>query len=146
MCKSDPAGERSRPVTRRTLAHAFGVRDAALLRRWDRIGIGVRCAYNPMGPSALRHYLDAGRRVVSCGVLSELLVHRRMLTVLLQTAHDEALPWYWRSVCLEYTTLPLARLHALMKHHDPMACHALDCAVQSTHDVLAAAHARPGRR
>lgn len=118
---------------------------ALLLRRWDRIGIGVRCAYNPSCACALRHYLGAGLKVVASGALPELLVHRRMLTVLLQTAHDEALPWYWRRVCLEYTTLPLARLHALMKHHDPIACHALDCAVQSTHDVLAAAQSRPHR-
>lgn len=115
---------------------------AALLQRWDRIGIGVRCAYNPSCPCALRHYLAAGRQVAASGALPELLVQRRTFTVLLQTAHDEALPWYWRSVCLEYTTLPLARLHALLRNHDPIACHALDCAVQSTHDVLAAAQSR----
>lgn len=115
---------------------------AALLRRWDRIGIGVRCAYNPGCPCAVRHYLGAGLKVAASGALPELLVHRRMFAVLLQTAHDEALPWYWRSVCLEYTSMPLARLHSLMKHHDPIACHALDCAVQSTHDVLTAAQSR----
>lgn len=120
---------------------------ALLLRRWDRIGIGVRCAYNPSCPCALQQYLGAGLKVAASGVLSGLAVHRRMLTVLLQTAHDEALPWYWRSVCLEYTTLPLARLHALMKHQDPMASHALDCAVQSAHDLLSEALSRTdGRR
>ena len=36
---------------------------AALLRWWDRIGIGVRCAYNPGCPCAVRLYLEAGRRV-----------------------------------------------------------------------------------
>jgi hypothetical protein len=34
---------------------------------------------------------------------------------LLDTARDEALPWFWRSVCLEHTTRPLARLTTLLK-------------------------------
>jgi len=89
------------------------VRHAALLRWWDRIGIGVRCAYNPACPCALRHYLEAGRRVAAAGAYAEQQVLRRTLTVLLQTARDEALPWYWRSVCLESTARPLARLRHL---------------------------------
>ncbi|HSI57781.1 MAG TPA: hypothetical protein VLA16_09500 [Ideonella sp.] len=111
---------------------------AALLRRWDRIGIGIRCAYNPGLPGVIRHYLDAGRQVAAAGVLPEMAVLQRLLTVLLQTAHDEALPWFWRSVCLEHTTLPLARLRTRLKHYDPIACHALECAVQAIRDTLAA--------
>lgn len=111
---------------------------ATLLRRWDRIGIGVRCGYNPFCACAVRYYLDAGRRVAASGVHPEAQVHQRMLTVLLQTARDEALPWAWRAVCLENTTLPLARLTSLLKLHDPIACHALECAVQAAHDALAA--------
>ncbi len=115
---------------------------AALLRRWDRIGVGIRCAYNPALPAVIRHYLDAGRQVIAAGVLPELPVQQRLLTVLLQTAHDEALPWFWRSVCLEHTALPLARLTSLLKLHDPIACHALECAVQATQDVIAATQPR----
>lgn len=111
---------------------------AALLRRWDRIGLGVRLAYNPTLPCVIQHYQEAGRRVVAAGALPELAVQRRQLTVLLQTAHDEALPWFWRSVCLEYSTLPLARLQSLLKHSDPIACDALSCALQSAKDMLTA--------
>ncbi|MDZ7855819.1 hypothetical protein [Sphaerotilus sp.] len=118
---------------------------AALLRRWDRIGVGVRCGYNPSCPCAVRHYLDAGRRVVIAGVRPEQQVMQRLLTVLLQTAHDEALPWYWRSVCLEHTTLPMARLTSLLQQHDPVACHAMHCAVQAAGDALDAAPRRSER-
>ena len=111
---------------------------ASLLRRWDRIAIGVRCAYNPGCPCAVRHYLEAGRRVVASGARTEPQVQQRMLAVLLQVARDEALPWYWRSVCLEHTAYPLARLQSLLKTRDPVALHVMDCAVLAAHDVLAA--------
>jgi len=116
------------------------------LRRWDRIGIGVRCAYNPNCPCVVRHYLEAGRQVIASGVRPERQVQQRMLAVLLQTARDAALPWYWRSVCLEHTTLPLARLHSLLKDSDPIACQALDGAVQAAHDQLSAALLPPQAR
>lgn len=116
---------------------------AALLRLWDRIGIGVRCGYNPYCACAVRHYLEAGRRVAASGARTETQVHQRMLTVLLQTARDEALPWAWRAVCLEHTTLPLARLTSLLKQQDPIACHAMECAVQAAYDRLAATPPRP---
>lgn len=111
---------------------------AALLRWWDRIGIGVRCAYNPGCACAVRLYLEAGRRVVSARARSEAQVQRRLLTVLLQTARDAALPWYWRSVCLEHTTYPLARLQSLLRGADPIAIDAMRCAVQAAHDELGA--------
>lgn len=118
----------------------------ALLRRWDRIGIGVRCAYNPDRPDVLRHYLDAGRQVVAGGLRSERQVQQRMLTVLLQAAQDAALPWYWRSVCLEHTTLPLARLRSALKATDPAACQAFDAAVHSAHEQLSAVVRPPAAR
>lgn len=111
---------------------------AALLRWWDRIGIGVRCAYNPGCPCAVRLYLEAGRRVCAAGARSEEHVQRRLLTVLLQTARDVALPWYWRSVCLEHTTYPQARLQSLLRAADPIALEAMRCAVQTAQDELGA--------
>lgn len=116
---------------------------AALLRLWDRIGIGVRCGYNPFCACAVRRYLQAGRCVATSGARTQAQVHQRMLTVLLQTAQDEALPWAWRAVCLEHTTLPLARLTTLLKLEDPIACQALACAVQAARDHLAATAPRP---
>lgn len=121
-----------RPLTGEQTQHA------ALLRWWDRIGIGVRCAYNPDCACAARLYLEAGRRVVAAGARSEEQVQRRLLTVLLQTARDKALPWYWRSVCLEHVTHPLARLQSLLRRTDPIALEAMHCAVQAAHDELGA--------
>lgn len=122
------------------------MKTAMLLRRWDRIGTTVRCAYNPARTAAIRDYLDTGRQVIAAGALPDLPVHQRLLSVLLQTAHDEALPWRWRSACLEHTVLPLARLRSLLRHHDPIACHSVESAVQAVQaarDVLAAAAPRP---
>jgi hypothetical protein len=110
-----------------------------ILRRWDRIGIGVRCAYSPGNPGVIRHYLEAGRWVHAHGLLAEVEVQQRLMAVLLQTARDAALPMYWRRVCLEYTTLPLARLRSLLKSTAPLASHALECAVQAAHDQLSEA-------
>lgn len=41
----------------------------------------------------------------------------RMLQNLLRTARDDALPWFWRSVCLEHATLPLARPGGAARSH-----------------------------
>jgi hypothetical protein len=88
---------------------------ALLLRRWDRIGIGVRCAYNPQRPEVLQHYLQAGRRLSSLQPQIEALIQRRMLDLLLQTAADAALPWSWRAMCLEHAAWPVARLTSLWR-------------------------------
>lgn len=108
----------------------------SLLRWWDRIGIGVRCAYNPACSCAPLLYLQAGRRVAAAGARSEEQVQRRLLTVLLQTARDEALPWEWRNQCLECTTWPLARLLSLLRYSDPLALEVMHGAVQAAHDRL----------
>lgn len=92
-----------------------------LRQRWDRIGIGIRCAYNPWLAPVILHYLEAGRRLVAAGAMDEVSVQRRMLAVLLQTADDEALPWPWRAACLEHTVRPRARLATLIGGSDPEA-------------------------
>jgi hypothetical protein len=114
-------------------------RAVAMLACWDRIGIGIRCGYNPFCPCPVRQYLLAGRRVIELGAATELEVDQRLIEVLLQTARDEALPWMWRSICLQHAGLPLARLQALLEHHDPIACNALYAAVQAAGDALASA-------
>ena len=80
------------------------------LQRWDRIGLGVRLAYNPWHAPAIRCYLEAGSQLVRDGLRGEREVQERMLTVLLQTAADRGLPWRWRSACHEHMVWPLARL------------------------------------
>ena len=88
-------------------------RQRALLDRWDRIGLGVRLAYNPRCPQAIRAFLHAGRCLAACGARAELDVQIRTLAVLLDTALDPALPRDWRSACLEHACLPLARIVSL---------------------------------
>lgn len=127
------------------MSRARDPRAAAMLQRWDRIGIGIRCAYNPAKPSLIRLWLGVGRALGVGGLLPEHALQRRMLDVLLQTAHDEALPWAWRCACVECATLPAARLTSLLaREGDAAACRAVDAALRHAHDVIAAA--QPGCR
>jgi hypothetical protein len=87
----------------------------ALLDRWDRIGLGVRLAYNPTRPQAIRAFLHAGRCLAASGARAELDVQARTLAVLLDTALDPGLPLPWRSACLEHACLPFARLISLAR-------------------------------
>lgn len=112
---------------------------SALERRWDRIGLGVRCAYNPQRPDVLHHYMQAGRRLSRLQPQREALIQRRMLDLLLHTATDEALPWHWRAVCLEHTAWPLARLTSLWSGSAHPAAHApvqLEARVQRASEQL----------
>jgi hypothetical protein len=86
---------------------------AALEARWDRIGLGVRCAYNPARSEVLHHYVQTARRLSRLLPAQEARIQRRMLELLLRTAGDEALPWTWRALCLEHLVWPLARLTSL---------------------------------
>jgi hypothetical protein len=115
------------------------VGSAAWLRqRFDRLGLGIRCAYNPHQPAVIRCWLALGTKIVRAGHVPELQMQRRMLDLLLRTAQDDALPWFWRSVCLEHTTMPAARLHTLLNLHDPLAAEAVHEALQQAHEGLAA--------
>jgi len=87
----------------------------ALLRRWDRIGLGVRLAYNPWHPPVIRCYLQTGRDLARAGALPEEAVQRRTLSLLLHTADDAALPWGWRAACHEHVVFPLARLRSFAR-------------------------------
>lgn len=89
------------------------------------MGLGVRLAYHPRKPDIARVWIDIGLRLVDDGVVPELPLLRRMLRLLMQVAHDEALPWYWRSLCLELTARPVHRLANLLNLHDPPQAEAL---------------------
>ncbi len=80
--------------------------------RWHRLGLAIRLAYRTEEPALIRQYLGLGSALVRRGELAPPTAWPRMLTLLLQTAGDEALPWFWRSVCLEHTALPLARIRS----------------------------------
>jgi len=90
-------------------------RTAVLLQRWDRIGLGVRLAYNPWHPPAIRCYLRAGDDLIQAGAAGAVAVQQRMLGLLLGTADDAALPWIWRAACHEHVVFPLARLTTLAR-------------------------------
>lgn len=91
------------------------IRSGLMLQRWQRIGLGVRLAYNPWYPAVIRCYLVAGNRLVRAQVQPDEAVQRCMLKLLLQTAEDEALPWAWRCACQEHAVFPLARLATLAR-------------------------------
>lgn len=84
-------------------------REAFLRQRWDRIGLGVRLAYNSWQPGVIRCYLQAGSLLVRSGAMPELTTQQRMLQLLLQTAADPSLPWAWPSACHEYMVFPPTR-------------------------------------
>jgi hypothetical protein len=115
---------------------ATGATTSALLRRWERLHVQIRCALQPAMPSLIRQYLACGTLLARRGQLDATAAQRRMLVLLLQTARDEALPWFWRSLCLEHTTQPLARLSARLRLHDPLALAALEAAVRQAIECL----------
>jgi hypothetical protein len=105
----------------------------ALEHRWERIGLGVRCAYNADAPEVLQRYVQAGRALSRLQPMQEMHVQRRMLELLLRTAADEALHWAWRAACLEHTAWPRARLARLIASSDGQAdvgTAALDARIQ----------------
>lgn len=106
------------------------------LARWERLGLGIRCAYNPGQPAVIRHWLALGLKLAQGGIADELQLLQRSLRLLLQTGQDEALPWFWRSVCLEHTTWPAARLVSLLRCHDPLGADAVHQLVQRARELL----------
>lgn len=113
----------------------------SLRRRFERAQLRVRCALHPDRPALVRHYLALGAYVASRGVMPACTVQRRMLDVLLRTAQDEALPWFWRSVCLEHACQPLARVTSSLRRDDPVAL----AAIRLAHaQALAQLPATPG--
>lgn len=110
----------------------------ALRQRWERLGIGIRCACSDDHPAAIRRYLEAGRQLALLDDGDERKVDQRMLAVLLQTAADVALPRSWRTLCLEHATCPMAGLASLLCAAHPAALpelEALLAAAQEQRDV-----------
>jgi hypothetical protein len=122
---------------------ASGSRSATRRQHWDRLGLGIRCGYAPRQPALIWRYLALGTRLADSGDLPRRQAFQRMLQLLLQTAHDEGLPWYWRNVCLEHTTLPLARLVHLVRPREPDVAAAWLDEVDAAQDRLAACRPAP---
>lgn len=135
-CRDEGMGE-PRPTSCEPRIVVSSIESVDLLEAWDRIGLAVRCAYNPFCACPIRRFLVVGQCVIDAGARPELAVHQRLLQVLLQAARDDGLLVTWRRACLEYAALPLQRLHGLLCLHDPIACDALRSAVQAAGNELA---------
>lgn len=109
-------------------------RATALGQRWERIGLGLRLTDNPEQPAVIRCWLGLGARLAGDGGATEAAPLQCTLRLLMQTAHDESLPWFWRSVCLEHTARPLSRLTTLL---DTLAAQFLHDCVDAAHRSLA---------
>ena len=121
------------------MRHAPSAHQVKQRVRWERMGVAIRCGLYPAQPARIRVYLGVGRWLAQHGQLDERATHQRMLTLLLDTACDGALPWTWRSVCLEHTPMVVARLTTLMKRHQPAALQDLVDRLQRAQAQLAVA-------
>lgn len=92
--------------------------DRALLRRWERLSVAVRCALNADEANAIRLYIASGQRLLNEGIGTPLVIYQRMLHTLLRTADDDALPMAWRLTCAEHFDVPIARLKSLADRLD----------------------------
>jgi hypothetical protein len=119
------------------MKHAASAHQLKQRARWERMHVAIRCGLHPAQPALIRVYLGVGRWLAQQGQLEEPTAHERMLALLLDTARDDALPWFWRSVCLEHTPTVVARLTTLMKHHPPAALQDMFDRVQSTQAQMA---------
>ncbi|PXW96129.1 hypothetical protein C7444_10735 [Sphaerotilus hippei] len=112
--------------------------DGELLRMYVRCGLDTRDA------SVVCRYLQWGHEASAANPATQVSMQLRMLQTLLQTAHDTALPWHWRSTCLEHARCflhPRHPLRELLGVHDPLALRAIEAAVQTCRDRLP----RPGQ-
>jgi len=87
----------------------------AMLRRWQRLEITVRCALEAGNPARLGQFIGAAARLVAEDALAEWATHERCFNVLMNTAEDAALPWHWRCMCIDFACRPLARLTTLAR-------------------------------
>jgi hypothetical protein len=128
-----------------TASTAMASRDYAVwaLDRFDRLGIEIRCAHDSSQPAKIRHYIGLGQKIVHHAAAPELLIYRAMLKLLLDTSRDEELPWFWRSVCLEHTTVPVARLTTLMKRCNIEGIEALHQSISDVGALLTTHSSKP---
>lgn len=93
--------------------------------RWERIGLGIRLACTPQQPGVMQAWISLGSRLAAQRVLDEEIMLRKTVKLLLQAAHDEALPWPWRRACVQAAPRPVARLAGLLRPHDPAQAEAM---------------------
>lgn len=112
--------------------------DRALLERWERLTLTVRCALHAHEANYIRLYIASGQRLLKEGIGKPVPMYMRLLLTLIRTAEDAALPASWRQLCAEHFDVPLARLRTLLSRRDPLALQAIDCRVDAVRRQLQA--------
>ncbi|MDG9923806.1 MULTISPECIES: FagA protein [unclassified Pseudomonas] len=82
---------------------------------WYWQGFRIRCALLPDEPRLLDQHELHGRQLVAHGRLGAWRMSRTTLELLLDTACDPALPWHWRSLCLDRAYRPLQAMQLLAR-------------------------------
>lgn len=111
--------------------------DRALLLRWERLAIAVRCGLDTGRPELIRLYLGCGQRLLREGIGKPVPMYAYMLRTLAHAAEDIELPGVWRELCAEHFDVPLARLRHPLGQQDPVALNALLGRVDSIRRQLA---------
>jgi len=82
------------------------------LEHWHWLKSKIRCALDANDPGLIGRFMAEGARLVRQGRLSSWYAASISFRLLIDTAHDPALPWHWRCLCLDYAFAPLATLAA----------------------------------
>jgi len=82
------------------------------LEHWHWLKSKIRCALEADDPSLINRFMAEGTRLVRQGRLSDWHAASSSFRLLLDTAHDPALPWHWRCQCLDHAFAPLSTLIA----------------------------------
>ena len=80
------------------------------LESWRWMSRQIRCGLAPDEPRLIEHYLAEGRYLAACTTTSPWQIAVTTFRLLLDTAGDTALPWHWRTVCLDNAWRPLRDL------------------------------------
>lgn len=83
------------------------------LESWRWMSCQIRCAMDPDEPRLIEHYLAEGRYLGCCTAASPWTIAQTSFRLLLDTAADTALPWHWRTLCLDQAWRPLRDLERL---------------------------------
>jgi len=82
------------------------------LEHWHWLKSKIRCALDADDCGLIDRFMAEGAHLVRTGRLSDWHAASSSFRLLLDTAHDCALPWHWRCLCLDCACAPLAALAA----------------------------------
>jgi len=91
------------------------IKRADALEHWHWLKSKIRCALDADDPGLIGRFMAEGSLLVRQGRLSQWCAQSASFCLLLDTAHDRALPWHWRCLCLDHAFAPLSRLCAQAK-------------------------------